>query len=196
MGALSSLFRSRGIGTSSADWERLAQHWGDYYGVDPALILAVINEESRGDSNAQGAAGESGLMQVKSATVSWMLGRPVSADELRDPNLNIQAGTAYLAWQQERYGGDVASIVNAYRAGTASDTPRSQSYVARVLAYFNSLVTPAPAEATEMVYEMEPIVVTPSGESFQRPTTAWDLARRYWYVGVGAVLLLLMARRG
>ena len=200
MGALSSLLRARGLGHSAADWSSLAQQWGDYYGVDPALILAVIHAESSGDPNVLGARGESGLMQVKSATASWMLGRPVNAADLRDPSLNIQAGTAYLAWQQGR-GYTLEDVISGYNAGTP--TMANTGYVARVLAYLESLVSPAPAEAAEPVYEMEPIIVRSGDQVFagaevggEVQAAAWQFARRYWPFGVAAVLLWILSRLG
>ena len=74
---------------------------GRTYDVDPRLISAVIWRESRFDPAAVGEAGEVGLMQVtEAAGLEWAedTGRlPFSKYDLFDPEVNIEAGTWYLA---------------------------------------------------------------------------------------------------
>jgi soluble lytic murein transglycosylase len=77
------------------------------YGVDPALVKAVVWRESRFNRRARGAAGEIGLMQVsKLAAQEWAAaeGRPhFRHEELFDPGKNILAGTWYLRKLLQRY---------------------------------------------------------------------------------------------
>ncbi len=188
----------RDLGAETRDWSALARQWGGVYGVDPALILAVIGAESSGDPSARGAAGEVGLMQVMPATASWMLGRPVGAGELRDPSLNVRAGAAYLAWQQGRYGGDTAAVVSAYNAGVATD--RNPGYVARVFAVLSELVSPVMAEAGPFADSGQERSPAASEIAATGPLPAplggvWDTARRYWWVGVLLLLGLSLGRR-
>jgi soluble lytic murein transglycosylase len=77
------------------------------YGVDPALIKAVIWRESRFDPGVVGKVGEIGLMQVRE-----MAGREWASAEKRggftprhlfDPDANIYAGSWYLARLLKRY---------------------------------------------------------------------------------------------
>jgi soluble lytic murein transglycosylase len=77
------------------------------YGVEPALVKAVIWRESRFNPRARGPRGELGLMQIRfAAATDWAKaeGRsaPAQAD-LLDPALNTQAGTWYLAKLLRRY---------------------------------------------------------------------------------------------
>ncbi len=77
------------------------------HGVDPALIKAVIWQESRFDPQARGIKGETGLMQIMDLTGrEWAEAQrvpmfvPVS---LRDASRNIDCGTWYLCKLLPRY---------------------------------------------------------------------------------------------
>ena len=90
------------------------------WGVDPALVYAVMREESAFEAGAYSPAGAHGLMQLMAPTAAWMaeqLGWPApSPAELFAPERNVQLGTAYLAYLLRRYG-DRRLAVAAYHAG-------------------------------------------------------------------------------
>jgi soluble lytic murein transglycosylase len=77
------------------------------YGVDPALIKAVIWQESRFDPDARGSKGEIGLMQIMDGTGrDWAKAQHVplfSRFTLRDAKRNIDCGAWYLAKLLRRY---------------------------------------------------------------------------------------------
>lgn len=77
------------------------------YDLDPALIKAVIWQESRFNAGARGRAGEIGLMQIREdAAFEWADAEKIHPFEHRqilDPAKNIQAGTFYLAKLLKRY---------------------------------------------------------------------------------------------
>ena len=77
------------------------------YGVDPALVKAVIWRESRFDPDALGSKGEVGLMQIMPATGGeWAKAQQVPLFAklmLRDPRRNIDCGTWYLGKLLRRY---------------------------------------------------------------------------------------------
>lgn len=77
------------------------------YGVDPALIKAVIWRESRFDPKAKGSKGEVGLMQIMPGAASdWAKAEKrtiVFHAELFDRQKNVQCGTWYLRWLWQRY---------------------------------------------------------------------------------------------
>ncbi|MCL5096556.1 MAG: lytic transglycosylase domain-containing protein [Candidatus Omnitrophica bacterium] len=79
----------------------------DRYGVDPALIKAVVWRESRFSPKARGKAGEIGLMQIRSlAAGEWAQAENLwwfRAGELYDPAVNTRAGTWYLSRLLKRY---------------------------------------------------------------------------------------------
>ena len=75
--------------------------------IDPMLVKAVIWSESRFDPQKFGAAGERGLMQITDAAAKeWAADGRVEnfrVEELFDPEINIQAGTWYLARAMQRW---------------------------------------------------------------------------------------------
>lgn len=77
------------------------------YGVDPALIKAVVWQESRFNQKARGKAGEIGLMQLMDAAAQeWAESArvyPLPETHLLDPGTNILAGTCYLRKLLDRY---------------------------------------------------------------------------------------------
>ncbi|MDH7501511.1 MAG: lytic transglycosylase domain-containing protein [Verrucomicrobiota bacterium] len=77
------------------------------YGVDPALVKAVIWRESHFHPKARGRAGEVGLMQLTDAAAQeWAETAgvyPVSETHLFDPATNTLAGTWYLGKLIQRY---------------------------------------------------------------------------------------------
>jgi soluble lytic murein transglycosylase len=80
---------------------------GQKYGLNPALIKAVIWKESRFDHEARGSAGELGLMQIREpAAMEWAKAEKImffSHRELLDPQKNTYAGTWYLRKLLRRY---------------------------------------------------------------------------------------------
>ena len=77
------------------------------YGVDPALVKAVVWRESRFNPRARGRDGEVGLMQLlEIAAQEWVDAEHVSAfehDHCMDPGTNTLAGTFYLRKLLDRY---------------------------------------------------------------------------------------------
>jgi soluble lytic murein transglycosylase len=77
------------------------------YGIDPALIKAVIWQESRFNAAARGKAGEIGLMQVREAAAfEWADTEkihPFWHEKIVDPEINILCGSHYLAKLIRRY---------------------------------------------------------------------------------------------
>jgi len=89
-------------------------------GLDPALIAAVIYEESRFRDQTS-PAGARGLMQVTPATAEFIArdsgGTAFTEEDLATPQVNISYGSYYLRYLMERYDGDRALAVAAYNAG-------------------------------------------------------------------------------
>lgn len=105
----------------------------DQYGVDVALILAVMQTESSFNPYAVSNSDALGLMQVVQHTAGvdvfrmkgkW--GKP-SRSYLLDPENNIDAGTAYLSLLQNNYLAGIAdplsrryAVITAYNGGAGS----------------------------------------------------------------------------
>ncbi len=82
------------------------------YDVDPALVAAVIEQESKFRPRAQSPVGARGLMQLMPRTGRWM-----GARNLYDPEQNVDAGVKYIAYLDKRFNGDLKKIVAAYNGG-------------------------------------------------------------------------------
>lgn len=89
--------------------------------VEPALVLAMIRQESEFDRTAVSRAGARGLTQLMPATakqVANSLGLPYAPDRLtRDPAYNVKLGRAYLSKLLGSFDGSVALAFAAYNAG-------------------------------------------------------------------------------
>ncbi len=82
------------------------------YDVDPALVAAVIEQESRFKPRAKSQVGAKGLMQLMPRTGRWM-----GARDLYDPEQNIDAGVKYIKYLNERFNGDLKKTIAAYNGG-------------------------------------------------------------------------------
>ena len=105
------------------------------YDLSPALIEAVVWQESRWRADAVSSVGARGLAQLMPDTAQ---GLGVDPD---DPVANLEGGARYLRQQLDRFGGDLEKTLAAYNAGPgrvlqAGGVPRireTQIYVAAVL---------------------------------------------------------------
>ena len=76
-------------------------------GIDPALLAAVIYQESKFDAGAESRSGAIGLMQLTPATAHGIAvrtgGSRFQTDDLLDPEINIRYGSWYLAHLFRKY---------------------------------------------------------------------------------------------
>ncbi len=82
------------------------------YDVDPALVAAVIEQESRFKPRARSHVGAKGLMQLMPRTGRWM-----GARDLYNPEQNVDAGVKYIKYLDKRFNGDLKKIIAAYNGG-------------------------------------------------------------------------------
>ncbi|HUP49919.1 MAG TPA: lytic transglycosylase domain-containing protein [Thermoanaerobaculia bacterium] len=78
----------------------------------PELVAAMVQAESQFKPNARSPVGALGLMQLMPRTGKWM-----GARDLTNPTQNIQAGTKYLKYLNERFSGNETKVIAAYNAG-------------------------------------------------------------------------------
>lgn len=112
----SALTKAQGAAVPSevAPYESMIERSAAKWGVDPALIKAVIQHESGGNANATSSAGAMGLMQLMPATA-----KALGVTNAYDPAQSIDAGTHYLSTQLQRFG-NVKLAIAAYDAGGAA----------------------------------------------------------------------------
>jgi len=89
----------------------LIQSAAEAHGLDPALVAAVVEQESAFQVQAVSPAGAMGLMQIMPGTAAEL-----GLLEPFDAAANLDAGTEYLAWLIDRYG-SVELALAAYNAG-------------------------------------------------------------------------------
>lgn len=82
------------------------------FGVDPALVRAVIHAESAFNPDALSPRGAQGLMQLMPETA-----RELGVQQAMVATQNIFGGVNYLARMLKRFNGDIKLAAAAYNAG-------------------------------------------------------------------------------
>ena len=82
------------------------------FGVEEAIVRAIIHAESAYNPSALSHAGAQGLMQLMPATA-----RRFGVADSYDAGQNIRGGVQYLAWLLKRFNGDLTLAAAGYNAG-------------------------------------------------------------------------------
>jgi len=82
------------------------------YGVDEAVVRAIIHAESAYNPTALSRAGAQGLMQLMPATA-----RRFGVTDSFDASQNIRGGVQYLSWLLKRFNGNLQLAAAGYNAG-------------------------------------------------------------------------------
>jgi soluble lytic murein transglycosylase len=90
------------------------------YHLDPALLAAVIYQESKFDAHVRSSSGAIGLMQLLPSTAQGIAihtgGSKFRVSDLDDPEINVRYGSWYLRHLLDKYG-DERTALAAYNAG-------------------------------------------------------------------------------
>lgn len=94
------------------------------FDVDPYLVAAIINVESRYDSDARSIKEAKGLMQIGPNTGQWaseVLGlEDYSEERLFEPELNIKIGSWYISRLLMEFDNNIENVILAYNAGSGN----------------------------------------------------------------------------
>ena len=116
------------------------------YHLPPALLAAVIEQESKFDAGARSSAGAVGLMQLQPATAQGIAkytgGSKFELSDLDDPEINVRYGAWYLHHLIQKYHDERLALA-AYNAGQQNvdqwlaahegvQFPETRAYVNRV----------------------------------------------------------------
>jgi soluble lytic murein transglycosylase len=102
------------------NYEQIVRGHAEHYRLDPALLAAVIYQESKFRADAKSSAGAIGLMQLQPATAEGIAlrtgGSRFRLQDLYDPEINVRYGSWYQRHLLDKYG-DERSALAAYNAG-------------------------------------------------------------------------------
>jgi soluble lytic murein transglycosylase len=115
-------------------------------GVDPALLAAVIYQESKFHPSARSTSGAIGLMQLRPATAKGIAlrtgGTAFRISDLTNPAINIRYGAWYLGnllrkYRQESlalaaYNAGPGNVDRWLKAGDPIQFPETRTYVSHV----------------------------------------------------------------
>lgn len=121
-----------------ADLEKMIDETSRRYGVETALVHAVVRAESAFDHLAVSSAGAQGLMQLMPGTA-----QEVGVRDVFHPQQNLEGGVYYLRSLLDRFNGDYRLALAGYNAGPGAVErcggvpPYSETmdYVERVFRY-------------------------------------------------------------
>ncbi len=123
-----------------ADYELVVGEVARTYGLESALLHAVISVESRYRPRAVSRRGAAGLMQLMPA-----IARHYGVADPLDPVQNLHGGAKYLRHLLKRYDNDVSLALAAYNAGETAVARHGRqippfrettNYVPRVLGFY------------------------------------------------------------
>jgi soluble lytic murein transglycosylase-like protein len=137
-----------GGGPVDGEFSELINSAAQKYGLDPALLKALIRQESNFNPNAQSPAGAQGLTQLMPGTAAAL-----GVTNPLDPAQAIDGGAKYLAQQLKAFDGDVRKALAAYNAGPGAvqryggvpPYAETQNYVRAVLGFAEEYRTSTPS---------------------------------------------------
>ena len=95
------------------------EKYAQEYGVDEALLYALIECESGFDKNAVSSVCAKGLTQITPETFNWLqtkTGESYAEDALFEPEISFKYGAFFLGLLLEEFG-DTKTALAAYHAG-------------------------------------------------------------------------------
>jgi soluble lytic murein transglycosylase-like protein len=116
------------------------------YDISPALLEAVVWQESRWRSEARSSKGAHGLAQLMPGTAREM------GVDIANPLSNLEGGARYLKIQLDRFDGDIEKALAAYNAGPSRvlsaggipQIPETKAYVSAIMSRLAESVRRSP----------------------------------------------------
>jgi soluble lytic murein transglycosylase-like protein len=135
-------------GAGSTPYDQLISQSAARYGIDPAILHGLIQQESGFDPNATSSAGAMGLTQLMPGTASSL-----GVSNPKNPAEAVEGGARYLSQLMGEFGGNTSEALAAYNAGPGAvkqyggipPYAETQSYVTKVLGYAEAFRQSHPA---------------------------------------------------
>lgn len=127
----------------ASPFESIVQAAAAKFGVDPALVMKMIQAESNGNPAAVSPRGAQGLMQLMPDTA-----KSLGVNNPLDPTENINGGTQYISQLMKRFGGDRRKALGAYNFGP-TNVDAGKEFPPETLAYLEKILgkqEPAPSQ--------------------------------------------------
>ncbi len=129
------------LGANFDQYDPVIRKTSERYGVDHALVKAVIKAESNFDPQAISRAGAEGLMQLMPGTA-----KALGVNNSFHPGDNIEGGVRHLRYLLDLFNGNLQLALAAYNAGEEvvfrydgiPPYQETRTYVQRVLEYFQN----------------------------------------------------------
>ena len=121
-------------------YEHIVRGHAENYDLDPALVAAVIYQESKFKPEARSKSGAIGLMQLLPETAKGIAARTggsaFKVEDLDDPEINVRYGSWYLRHLLDKYGSEERALA-AYNGGQGNvdrgiQFAETKAYVDRV----------------------------------------------------------------
>ncbi len=136
--ATASSYTSGAGEAQSSQYEALIAQSAQRYGLDPAVLHGLIQQESDFNPSSESSAGAAGLTQLMPGTAASMgVANPLNPAE------SIEGGARYLSGLMSQFGGNTTDALAAYNAGPGAvqqyggvpPYAETQDYVTKVLGY-------------------------------------------------------------
>lgn len=98
--------------SAPANIDKIVKRTANHFAIDPHLVDAIIEVESRYNPKAVSPKGAMGLMQLVPATATRF-----GVNNPFDPRQNIRGGVSYLKYLMGLFGGNLKLALAAYNAG-------------------------------------------------------------------------------
>jgi len=129
-----------------AAWRAQVAMLAQKYDISPALLEAVVWQESRWHSEARSSKGAHGLAQLMPGTAREM------GVDIANPLSNLEGGARYLKIQLDRFDGDIERALAAYNAGPSRvlsaggipQIPETKAYVSAIMSRLAESVRRSP----------------------------------------------------
>lgn len=138
-------------------------YYCEEYEVSQALVLSIIEVESRFDQHAVGKSKDRGYMQIIPSTEKWLarsygkeLGLSYDPQQIFDPEYNLGLAIRYISDLESKYGKNAHRVLSEYNRGSVRlanyfrdnqtyQTSYSRSIIRRMDKYdFDNVTSEAP----------------------------------------------------